>query len=84
MLMHRTITLTALATVFVLMLSGCQTQQAKVADLQRQYDEINKQFAKDCSAEMMDLPQKLSPKCADESKKLKDVTERLQAERAKQ
>jgi len=65
-------------------LFGCRSQQTKVADLQKQYDEINQQFAKDCSAEMMDLPQKLSPKCADESKKLKDVTERLQAERAKQ
>lgn len=79
--MHRTTSVVALAAMFFLF--GCQSQQSKVADLQKQYDEINQQFAKDCSAEMMDLPQKLSPKCADESKKLKDITERLQAERAK-
>lgn len=79
--MRHTVALAALAGVFVL--SACHTHQAEVEDLQKQYDEINRQFAKDCSAEMMDLPQKLSPKCADESKKLKDITERLQAERAK-
>ena len=78
--MHRTIALATLAVIFAL--SGCRSHQAKVADIQKQYDEINQQFAKDCSAEMMDLPQKLSPKCSDESKKLKDITERLQAERA--
>jgi len=77
--MHRTITVPALAVIFVL--TGCHGHQAKVVDLQRQYDEINQQFAKDCSAEMMNLPQKLSPKCADESKKLKEATERLQAAR---
>jgi len=77
--MHRTITVLALAAIFVL--AGCRGHQAKVADLQKQYDEINQQFAKDCSAEMMNLPQKLSPKCADESKKLKEATERLQAAR---
>lgn len=80
--MHRTTALTMLAAVFVL--SGCRSHQAKVADLQKQYDAINRQFAKDCSAEMMNLPQKLSPKCADESKKLREATERLQAARAKQ
>jgi protein involved in sex pheromone biosynthesis len=81
MFMRQTIAIPTLAGVLVL--SACQTHQAKVADLQKQYDEVNQQFAKDCSAEMMELPQKLSPKCTDESKKLKEVTERLQAEQAK-
>jgi protein involved in sex pheromone biosynthesis len=80
MFMRQTIAIATLAGVLVL--SACQTHQAKVADLQKQYDEVNQQFAKDCSAEMMELPQKLSPKCTDESKKLKEVTERLQAEQA--
>lgn len=80
--MHRTITIPALACIFVL--TGCHSRQGKAADLQEQYDAINQQFAKDCSAEMVDLPQKLSPKCADESKKLKEATERLQGARAKQ
>lgn len=64
-------------------LSGCQSHETKVADLQKQYDEINEQFAKDCSAEMLNLPQKLSPKCSEESKKLKEASDQLQAERAK-
>lgn len=77
--MNRTTTLAALAALLIL--GGCHSQEAKVADLQKQYDEINQQFARDCSAEMMNLPQKLSSKCADESKKLKEATERLQAAR---
>lgn len=81
--MRRTTTLFTLTTILLAVFTGCQSHQAKVADLQKQYDEINQQFAKDCSAEMLNLPQKLSPKCADESKRLKEATERLQAERAK-
>jgi predicted HicB family RNase H-like nuclease len=69
--------------LMVAFMGGCHSHDAKVADLQKQYDEINRQFAKDCSAEMLNLPDKLSPKCADESKKLKEATDRLQAERAK-
>ena len=42
------------------------------------------QFAKDCSAEYLNVPPTLSPKCADESKKLGEAWNRLQAERAKQ
>jgi protein involved in sex pheromone biosynthesis len=80
--MHRTIALTVVAAVFVL--NGCRSHEANVADLQKQYDAVNQQFAKDCSAEMMNLPRKLSPKCADESRRLKEATERLQAARAKQ
>jgi hypothetical protein len=66
-----------------LAISGCQSPGAKEADLQKQYDEVNQQFARDCSAEMRNLPQKLSPKCDEESKKLKEASDRLQAERAK-
>lgn len=79
--MHRTATFVAFAVI--LSLTGCRSNQAKVADLQKQYDEVNQQFAKDCSAEMLNLPDKLSPKCTEESKKLKDVTDRLQAANAK-
>ena len=82
--MHRTATRIALGFVLAFAFTGCRSQKAKVADLQKEYDEVNQQFAKDCSAEMLNLPQKLSPKCAAESKKLKEVTEQLQAERAKQ
>jgi len=78
----RRMTMSVLALLFVA-LSGCQSHQTKVADLQKQYDQINQQFAKDCSAEMLNLPEKLSPKCSEESKKLKEASDRLQAERAK-
>jgi len=78
----RRMTMSVLALLFVA-LSGCQSHQTKVADLQKQYDQINQQFAKDCSAEMLNLPEQLSPKCSEESKKLKEASDRLQAERAK-
>ena len=74
----------AMAFTIVMTFNGCRSHESKAADLQKQYDEVNQQFAKDCSAEMLNLPSKLSPKCADESKKLKEVTDRLQAERSKQ
>lgn len=79
--MHRTEILATFSVILVL--PGCWSNQAKVADLQKEYDEVNQQFAKDCSAEMLNLTDKLSPKCAEESKKLKDVTDRLQAARTK-
>ena len=79
--MRRT-TMFVLALLFIA-LSGCQSHETKVADLQKQYDQINQQFAKDCSAEMLNLPEQLSPKCSEESKKLKEASDRLQAERAK-
>ncbi len=82
--MHRTAARFALGLALTFAFTGCRSHRAKVADLQKQYDEVNQQFAKDCSAEMLNLPQKLSPKCAAESKKLKEVTDQLQAERAKQ
>jgi hypothetical protein len=55
-----------------------------VAELQKQYDQLNEQFGKDCSAEFLKVPPSLSPKCSDEDKKVKAAWDRLQAERAKQ
>jgi hypothetical protein len=81
--MHSKITLIALAALFGCAFTGCQSHEAKVTDLQKQYDQLGDQFQKDCSAEMLNLPQKLSPKCADEKQKLSDAWNRLQAERAK-
>jgi len=80
--MHRTIALTVVAAVFVL--SGCRSHQAKMADLQKQYDDLELQFRKDCSRELYKDPPTLSPKCANEDKKAKDVWARLRAERSKQ
>jgi hypothetical protein len=81
--MHKASTLFALAIFLTVALTGCQSHQAKLDALQKEYDQLGAQFRKDCSAEMLDLPQKLSPKCADEDKKVTDAWNRLQAERAK-
>ena len=62
----------------------CQSHEAKVDALQKEYDQLNQQFAKDCSAEYLKVPPTLSPKCTDESKKLGEAGKRLQEERAKQ
>ncbi len=64
-------------------LNGCQSHVSRVSELQKHYDELGNQFQKDCSAEMLNLPQKLSPKCADEKQKLGDAWNQLQAESAK-
>ncbi len=82
--MHRTASLLALTMFLMPMLSGCRSHERKVADLQKQYDQLGAQFRKDCSAEMLNLPQKLSPKCAAEDKQVTEAWNRLKAERAKQ
>jgi len=81
--MYCTIRFSALSAVLILALSGCQSHQAKVDALQKEYDRLAKQFHQDCSAEYLDVPPKISPKCSDEDKQVKDAWDRLQAERAK-
>jgi len=73
----------ALMAVLVFALTGCQSHQAKVDALQKEYDELAKQFHQDCSAEYLEIPPKVSPKCSDEEKKVTDAWNQLQAERAK-
>ena len=62
---------------------GCQSHQAKVDALQKKYDQLGRQFRQDCSAEMLNVPPKLSPKCSEESKRVDEAWSELQAERAK-
>ena len=81
--MRRTTGLIALTATLTFMLTGCQSHQAKVDALQKEYDQLNQQFAKDCSAEYLKVPPTLSPKCEDENKKVEEAWNRLQAERAK-
>ena len=74
----------AAALIFgTLALAGCESRQAKVDALQKKYDRLGRQFGKDCSAEYLQVPPTLSPKCADENKKMKEAWERLQTARAK-
>lgn len=62
---------------------GCQSHQAKVDALQKKYEQLGKQYRQDCSAEMLNVPPKLSPKCSDENKRVGEAWNQLQAERAK-
>ncbi len=82
--MHKITKHLAVATIVSIALTGCQSHQAKVDDLQKEYDRLSQQFAKDCSEEYLKVPPTLSPKCADESKKMGEAGDRLRAERAKQ
>jgi hypothetical protein len=81
--MHSTAKFFALSAVLAFVLTGCQSHQAKVDALQKEYDQLAKQFHQDCSAEYLEIPPKVSPKCSDEEKKVTDAWNRLQAERAK-
>jgi len=82
--MHTITRVFAIAAITSTALTGCQSHQAKVDALQKEYDQLSQQFGKDCSADYLKVPPVLSPKCEDENKKMKDVWERLQAERSKQ
>jgi hypothetical protein len=75
---------TILSASSVLVLAGCESHQAKVDRLQKEYDRLTQQFAKDCSAEYLKTPPNLSPKCADESKQMGEAGRRLREERAKE
>ena len=72
------------AAVVTLAFAGCDSHQAKVDALQKEYDRLGQQFGKDCSAEYLKVPPTLSPKCVDESQKLGEAGKRLQEERARQ
>ena len=82
--MHRTAARVALGLVLAFAFTGCRSHKAKVADLQKQYDQLGTQYGKGCESELIKVPPKLSPKCAAEKQKLADTWNRLQAERAKQ
>ena len=82
--MHRNSRFLFLAVVMTFAFVGCESHQAKIDALQKQYDDLAAQFHKDCSAEYLKIPPVVSPKCADEDKKVQDAYKRLQDERTKQ
>jgi uncharacterized lipoprotein NlpE involved in copper resistance len=81
--MHRKSRFLFLAVVMTFAFVGCESHQAKIDALQKQYDDLAAQFQKDCSAEYYKVPPTLSPKCADEKKKTEDAYKRLQDKRTK-
>jgi hypothetical protein len=81
--MFNTIRFSAITVVFILFFAGCQSHQSKIDALQKEYDRLSLQYRQDCSAEMLNIPPKLSQKCSDEGKSLDEAWKRLQAERLK-
>ena len=79
--MLKTALLTILSVASVLALAGCESHQAKVDRLQKEYDTLEAQFRKDCSDTYLQAQPTLSPKCKEEDQKTKDAWARLQAER---
>jgi cell division protein FtsL len=79
---HHVIRLTIFATASVLILAGCESHQANVDGLQKEYNRLAAEFQKNCSAEYYKVPPNLSPKCQDEKKQMDDEWKRLQEERA--
>ena len=73
---------TILSASSVLVLAGCEGHQAKLDRLQREYDDLEAQFRKDCSDTYLQAQPTLSPKCQEEDRKTKDAWARLQAGRA--
>jgi hypothetical protein len=82
--MRQSTKIAALTAVLAFPIAGCQSHQAKVDALQKEYDRLGAQFQKDCSEEYLKVPPTLSQKCADEKQKTADAWKRLQDERAKQ
>lgn len=82
--MFNTIRFSAITTVFILFFAGCQSHQAKIDALQKEYDRLGLQFQQDCAVEMLNIPPKLSQKCSDEGKSLDEAWKRLQTERLKE
>jgi hypothetical protein len=81
--MRSTTSLFAMAVILAIGSNGCRSHESRVADLQKQYDQLGAQYQKDCSAEYLKVPPTLSPKCSDELKQLDAMSKRLQDERAK-
>ena len=82
--MHRKSRFLFLAVTMTFAFAGCESHQAKIDALQKDYDNLEAQFRKDCTAELMNASPNLSPKCADEKQKADDAYKRLQDEKGKQ
>jgi hypothetical protein len=82
--MHRKSRFLLLAVMMTFAFVGCESHQAKIDALQKDYDNLEAQFRKDCTAELMNASPTLSPKCADQKKKADDAYKRLQDEKGKQ
>jgi hypothetical protein len=67
----------------VLAMCACETHQGRVAALQKDYNEAERQFRSDCTAELMKVRPALSSKCEAEDRRAKELWARLQTEQQK-
>lgn len=78
--MRRTLPLILISST--LAIAGCQSHDAKVADLQKEYDRLSKIYIQDCPGPgPTDIPKPQSAKCQDEDKQQREAYDRLQAAR---
>lgn len=82
--MHHATKLFVISALFSVALAGCESHQARLDSLQKEYDDLAAQFHKDCSAEYLKIPPTVSQKCTEEDKNVQEAWKRLQAERTKQ
>jgi len=80
--MLKTALLIILSAASVLVLGGCESHQAKVDRLQKEYDQLAAQFQSDCSAEYYKVPPTLSSKCQGEKDQMDGAWKLLQKEHA--
>jgi uncharacterized protein YukE len=66
----------------VLSLTGCQSHQSRIDDLQKEHDRLSQQYQKDCGSEYLKAKPQFDQKCLDEAKQMDDVWKQLQQEKA--
>jgi hypothetical protein len=79
--MHRFVSVASLSLFIIF--AGCQSREAKIDKLQKDYNDSVAKFKMDCSAEYLKIPPTLSPKCVEEDQQRTEAWKRLQDERAK-
>jgi Prokaryotic membrane lipoprotein lipid attachment site len=78
--MRRILSLFFMTATFAL--AGCQSHDAKIVDLQKEYDRLSKIYIQDCPGPgPTDIPKPQSPKCQNEDKQQREAYEKLQAAR---
>ena len=66
--MHRKSKLIFSIGVMTIALTGCQSHQAKIDALQKEYDRLGSSVSKRLLSRILKVPPTLSPKCTDENK----------------
>ena len=73
----------SLSLLVVFWIAGCRSHEEKARDLEKEYAQLAQQYRTDCSSEMLNVPEKVSEKCASEDKQVTAAWNRLESERRK-